>query len=662
MGENTSENNNILELKSIADIKDKEFIIPSFQRGYRWEPVQVITLLEDIKEYIEKANDIKTFMCLQPVVFYKNQDNKLIVIDGQQRLTTIAIINYFLKNSNSLNNNDIDNIYIIRYEKYKCSDSPDKSLYQILSKVSEQINYNYNEDNNLYETALKIYNIEENHQRVFNFLDEYYIILSYLVLKHYFTQNESDIENFNNLFDSNLDSYSIKFIWYDVTREINGDETKAINIFTRLNIGRIQLTDAELIKALFLKQDNFLNNSQEQKSIANMWHKIENTLNNDSFWYFLNKSELPRNERINLLLTLNTGIKDIKNIKDYNLFREYYTKLQSSNIFDIWSEIENTYYTIKEWYHNYEMFHYIGFLINVSNKSLEELYRLYHDNTQNNKEIQRNNIKQLVYDVIKNIDMDSINYHKPTEVRVILLFLEIYITIHANKNTPNPNVITYRFPFNLYVSEKWDIEHISSQTENKFQSNKDRKTWLENIILYYINNDELLKNIDNNNDIPDDDKTFLKDLIDSIKNNQEFNAERWKNIFKKWDWDKIFNFFVSYEKLPELDEIQTNCIGNLVLLNSKINRAYKNAIFPVKRMVIINESKKGVFIPTNTKNAFLKFYNSKTADTLNYWYENDINNYRDYIQKQIDDFKEKTKNEIKNIMKNIMENKNVHNQ
>lgn len=54
MGKTYSENNNILELKSISNIHNEKFIIPSFQRGYRWEPVQVITLLEDIKEYIEK--------------------------------------------------------------------------------------------------------------------------------------------------------------------------------------------------------------------------------------------------------------------------------------------------------------------------------------------------------------------------------------------------------------------------------------------------------------------------------------------------------------------------------------------------------------------------------------------------------------------------------
>ena len=657
MGENTSEKNNILELKSIADIKDKEFIIPSFQRGYRWEPVQVITLLEDIKKYIEKANDIKTFMCLQPVVFYKNQDNKLIVIDGQQRLTTIAIINKCL---------ELDNIKI-EYNKYENNKTLQEKLdgieHNIKDKHISLENLFENQNELLYKNTIEIY--KENRDE-FNTIDDYYIILSYLTIQCWL-QKHADIQsNIKELLKSDNGNCSIKFIWYDVTYEINGDETKAIDIFTRLNIGKIPLTDAELIKALFLKKDNFLNNNHKKKSIANMWHKIENTLNDDSFWYFLSKRELPRNERINLLLILNTSIKKIENIKDYNLFIEYYKKIQVNNIFNIWSEIENTYYTLKEWYNNYEMFHYIGFLINTTDNSLEYLYGSYHNN-ENNKQIQRNNIKQLVYNEIKDINIESIEYHKnANSIRKILLFLEIYSSIDANNNIKNLKEITYRFPFNLYVSEKWDIEHISSQTENTLQSNKDRKTWLENILLYYITNDELSNNIINNNDLSEYDKTFLIDLISIIKDNQSFTIEHkhkifekldWDNIAKKWDWEKIFNFFISYEKQPELDEIQTNCIGNLVLLNSKINRAYKNAIFPVKRMVIINESKKGVFIPTNTKNAFLKFYNSKTADTLNYWYENDINNYRDYIQKHIDDFKEKTENEMKK-----MENKNVHNQ
>ena len=643
MGENTSENNNILELKSIADIKDKEFIIPSFQRGYRWEPVQVITLLKDIKEYIEKANDIKTFMCLQPVVFYKNQDNKLIVIDGQQRLTTIAIINYFLKNSNSLNNNDIDNIYIIRYEKYKCSDSPDKSLYQILSKVSEQINYNYNEDNNLYETALKIYNIEENHQRVFNFLDEYYIILSYLVLKHYFTQNESDIENFNNLFDSNLDSYSIKFIWYDVTGEINGDETKAINIFTRLNIGRIQLTDAELIKALFLKQDNFKDSELDKKlHIAYKWDEIEKTLNNDSFWYFLsNDKDKPKKDRIELVLEL---AANIKNDEQHNLFRNYENKLKNKNELDKhWQAVEECFMTLKEWYNDNKMYHYIGFLLNNKLESLENIYtNIYTNKLESLDNIyKRDIIKNKVIEKIKTkINVDEVKnytyYNNEEEIKLILFFSNIYETIHSNqarnKKGSVTETITNRFPFDLYIKEDFDVEHIAPQTENPLNNKEDRIKWfkdsyeyLEKIDFSKINDDEIKNNLTEEN---------IKKIIENEDNKNINNI-----IFNNEKWNIIYNYILetAIEKGKNINlEDEEHCLGNLVLLPRDINRAYKNALFGVKRKYIIDkETEKYRFIPVVTRHAFLKYYSKNIIDL---WTQEDAEQFKKTIINNLKEF------------------------
>ena len=50
--------------------------------------------------------------------------------------------------------------------------------------------------------------------------------------------------------------HKVKFIWYET------DDPKPINVFTRLNIGRIPLTPAELIKALLLNRHNF-GHSQE---------------------------------------------------------------------------------------------------------------------------------------------------------------------------------------------------------------------------------------------------------------------------------------------------------------------------------------------------------------------------------------------------------------
>lgn len=43
--------NETLELKSISEILDKDFFIPSYQRGYRWDKKQIIDLLDDISEF-----------------------------------------------------------------------------------------------------------------------------------------------------------------------------------------------------------------------------------------------------------------------------------------------------------------------------------------------------------------------------------------------------------------------------------------------------------------------------------------------------------------------------------------------------------------------------------------------------------------------------------
>ena len=42
----------------------------------------------------------------------------------------------------------------------------------------------------------------------------------------------------------------VKIIWYEV-----GENEDAISLFTRLNIGKIPLTSAELVKAMFLSSD-----------------------------------------------------------------------------------------------------------------------------------------------------------------------------------------------------------------------------------------------------------------------------------------------------------------------------------------------------------------------------------------------------------------------
>ena len=67
----------------------KIFHIPNYQRGYRWTKDEVQALLDDLYAFCSETDNV---YCLQPLVLEKRKDGKTFVVDGQQRLTTLAII------------------------------------------------------------------------------------------------------------------------------------------------------------------------------------------------------------------------------------------------------------------------------------------------------------------------------------------------------------------------------------------------------------------------------------------------------------------------------------------------------------------------------------------------------------------------------------------
>lgn len=615
-----AESNNLV-LKKISDIAGFKFFIPSFQRGYRWDIMQVEDLLNDIKEYIDIENK-ESFLCLQPVVVYekKNKDDKqnenqnengngnekdntFVVIDGQQRLTAIAILKYYLNMNDS---------YSIEYEKNGTK----------LGILLENIKYNINDLKDKIHT--EVYNNIKNRQT--RSLDEYHIILSYLTIVRYFNElNDKDkyIKEFKKLFESKNDNNSIQFIWYNVTDEIQDDEKKAIEIFTRLNIGKIQLTDAELIKALFLKKDNFKESEIDKKlHIAYKWDEIEKTLNNDTFWYFIsnkNEDEMEKRNRIELILELAI---DTQNGKNHELFKEYENKFRQinnenkdnknnlHNIDNLWQKIEECFMTLKEWYNDNELYHYVGFLLNNKLESIENIYKC--DNIKN-KAIEK--IKTKISNDINEINNYTF-YDNKKQIELILFFSNIYETICSNQahnsNGSITTTIINRFPFNLYVQEKFDVEHISPQTENPLNHKEERILWFKESYAY-------LNNI-NFSDI--NDKEIKDNLTEEhIKNIYE-NEDKNNIIFSDDKWSIVYDYIIKVDQQNELQcKNEEQYIGNLVLLPSDINRSYKNALFGVKRKHIIkDEAEYNRFIPIVTKHAFLKYYSD---NTINFWTDKD---------------------------------------
>ena len=119
---------------------------------------------------------------------------------------------------------------------------------------------------------------------------------------------------------------SVFFIWYEI------DETEdPIKLFTKVNLGKIPLTNAELIKALFLDQTNYESeNDIERIHRGIAWDKIEHRLQEESFWKFLTNSE-NYVTRIDLLFNLlEYGTLEIPQNDIYATFYSIYAKYQNA--------------------------------------------------------------------------------------------------------------------------------------------------------------------------------------------------------------------------------------------------------------------------------------------------------------------------------------------
>lgn len=313
-----------LETKFVGSIQGK-FYVPSFQRGYRWGRDEVTRLLDDVY-----SNGTKNY-CLQPVVV-KRRGDSFELIDGQQRLTTLYLIYKYMNISSS-----------------GFLDDPKFSLVYETREKSEEFLSSI-------DRTLKTQNI-----------DFWFICDAYETIEDWFGKKDkkSTLTNINKYFDEN-----VKIIWYEV------DESEdAIALFTRLNIGKIPLTSAELVKAMFLSRDNNSDMDREkQEEISLQWDNIEKELHNNSLWYFLtNRANINYQTRIDLILDLISG-KPVENKEKYFTFFYFDALKQNEELSEIWKGIQHTFLILKDWYEDHELYHKIGYLVASKTKSLQDIY------------------------------------------------------------------------------------------------------------------------------------------------------------------------------------------------------------------------------------------------------------------------------------------------
>lgn len=76
--------------KLFMDMQGNKFIIPDYQRPYKWDLEKCDILWEDIINFHESKNDNEEYF-LGTIVSFKNQNN-IEIIDGQQRITSFFLL------------------------------------------------------------------------------------------------------------------------------------------------------------------------------------------------------------------------------------------------------------------------------------------------------------------------------------------------------------------------------------------------------------------------------------------------------------------------------------------------------------------------------------------------------------------------------------------
>ena len=641
---------NTIKQFSIGELLDgRYFYIPAYQRGYRWTKKQVGDLLRDLLCFANDEKQDFDFYCLQPVIARPITDEEKLkkifktedvadqkakgvweIIDGQQRLTTIYLLYHYLMEKN-------------QWTADTLKDEEDKELYHITYETREQ--------STKFLEELSLANVSNDIDAKDN-IDFFHMASAYehidtwigtegrqINLRYKLGAGLGNVRNslfylLNGMRDNKKGS--VQVLWYELAE---GKSQSSIKEFQKINTGKIRLTDAELVKGLFLLGKNFEKSSKfiQQSTIAMEWEFIENTLHANNFWYFLQEKGCDMPNRIDLLFSIiykqhkligsceddfDYGLKqadsDIQDTRKSVIFRYYYELFEGKQgeelqkeVAGAWQEVMTLFRTLDDWFCTPEIYNYVGLLSQCG----EDIVRLViHFNSMAIDSTQDEFVAYLkgrIRYYLRNVKRDDagniVNKYKERNVIYrLLLTLNIHLLNIQNKKL-NSESDVYKFPFDVLDAQDWDIEHIDSFHTNVLKKDSQKEEWI---------------------------KTALADRKEFLKDEEIMHID---DECKEKNYDNVIRILKENAGEEELDEDTKNGIGNLTLLDSETNRSYGNSLFCTKRKIIIERIKNGVFVPTATQYIFSKFYDKKGTNR-SIWSKDDMEAYQKYITEMLIDY------------------------
>lgn len=661
------------ELRALIELEGN-FIIPGYQRGYRWNGQQIYDFLNDIFEFYEQFKNGKEnkIYFLQPVVVMENYnegtDNdekenepEINIVDGQQRLTTVLLLNSILLNKL--------NKYAPKNTDYNFSnDSPIK-----IAKPRHNIN-----KNKFINYTLTINTREESDEflkriakgikpteKECDSIDLYFLYNAYDEIRRYIINNVD--KNINWIEFYRIFANQVKVLWYVIDNSDSGGEIAA---FTRLNSGKIPLTNAELSRAALLnpayyksendKDDNAnLPDIKTERGLISIgWDNFEYELRKPEFWGFLGFSENDcssnvkdqRNKsfederyqtRIDFLLDFhfsqknkdedNTKNKDEDNTENSDRDRNLppFIKLEdelkkakknnfsTNNVKQIWESIQLDLWKLQTWYDDNDLYHWIGYLF-AEKRMNPDLFSKF-------KDLKKDELKEEVKGYIASFyrDLDTaLEYtydtNEPGCERLLFLYNVEYVRSMKTTGTK------HRYDFSAHHQKKWTIEHINAQNVEGLNTKEQWLIWLKSHRGV----------LDSRVQIEENKKKELigrvNELIDKLKRSEQSKSSDLGNEFLKLSNDIV-------AEINPADDYGTRDLhelSNLALLDGSANSVLNNSIFRVKQNKIIEEMKQGNFIPPATQAVFLRLFSMEEQDHL-YWTAKDRKAYLGDIKEKL---------------------------
>lgn len=555
--------------EKLTDEITGNFIVESYQRGYRWTDREVKRLLDDIYSVMKNSERKADSYCLQPVVVKNLDDDNFELIDGQQRLTTLFLL------------------YQYMYKNRRDTFDPPKF----------SLNYRTRKDSADFLKNTDFNRREEN-------IDFHFIADAYETIGNWFeTKAESKSTQSRLMINMNgMLQEKVKVIWYEVDSDENSTD-----LFTRLNIGKIPLTSAELVKAMFLSSKNIPDSKRDE--IALQWDNIEKELHNESFWSFLNGNG-GENFGTRIDIVLNLPVKE-KSADKYSTFF-WYEKLRAEgkDLNKVWEEdIVKNFLLLKDWYENHEFYHKIGFLITSGSKTLQQIYNASENKTKSDFSTELDKMIRKEVEMTGDKKTGDKKFYSElrygndnAKIKKILLLFNVE---SVRQNGEQSQRFAFdKFNFGNVGKNIWSLEHINPVNPQERGKQEQWRDWLK------LHLKILRKNENEHGDLIDE--------INKLLNIKEIAGVRFEELKER----------ILKKISPEsMDDDSDDTIANLALLKCENNSALGNSVFEAKRDEIIRLDMNGEFIPFCTKMVFLKYYSDSSDNRPNFWTTEDRDFY-----------------------------------